>query len=137
MAVPPLDTHSALIYLMVILAASDGEMTDAELHTIGENVRYLPVFSTFDVNTLPGVSQNCAAALNAEGGVAKTLIEIAASIPVPLRETAYALAVEVTVADNNPSDHAVAVLETVRTSLHVSALAAAAIHHAARARHLA
>ena len=136
MAVPPLDTHSALIYLMVILAASDGEMTDAELHTIGENVRYLPAFSTFDVNTLPAVAQSCAAALNAEGGVAKTLIDIGATIPAPLRETAYALAVEVTVADNSPSEAAVEVLETVRTSLHVTALSAAAIHHAARARHL-
>ncbi len=131
-----LDLHSALIYLMVILAASDGEMTDAELHTIGENVRYLPVFSDFDVNTLPQVAQNCAAALNSEGGVSRTLVEIGAAIPAPLRETAYALAVEVTVADNDPSDDAVKVLDRVRENLAVTSLAAAAIHHAARARHL-
>jgi tellurite resistance protein len=131
-----LDIHAALIYLMVILAASDGEMTDAELHTIGENVRYLPVFSTFDVNTLPVVAQACAAALNAESGVAKTLVLIGNSIPERFRETAYALAVEVAVADNDPNDAAVTVLETVRARLQVSALAAAAIHHAARMRHL-
>jgi hypothetical protein len=51
-----LDLHSALIYLMVIMAASDGEMTDAELHAIGENVSYLPVFEGFEIDTLPGVA---------------------------------------------------------------------------------
>ncbi len=132
-----LDIHSALIYLMVILAASDGELTDAELHTIGENVRYLPVFADFDSDTLPQVSQGCAVALNGEGGVVRTLIEIAETVPDHLRETAYALAVEVTVADNDPADEAVRVLELVRERLGITSLSAAAIHHAARVRHLA
>ena len=132
-----LDIHSALIYLMVIMAASDGEMTDAELHTIGENVRYLPVFADFDPNTLPEVAKGCAAALNSDGGVVRTLVQIAESVPARLRETAYALAVEVTVADNDPADEAVRVLDTVREQLGLSALSAAAIHHAARVRHLA
>ena len=132
-----LDLHSALIYLMVIMAASDGEMTDAELHTIGENVRYLPIFADFDLDTLPGVAQGCAVALNSEGGVTRTLVEIADAVPAHLRETAYSLAVEVTVADNDPADEAVRVLDTVRERFGLTSLSAAAIHHAARVRHLA
>ncbi len=132
-----LDIPSALIYLMVILAAADGDMTDAELHTIGENVRYLPVFAGFDVHELPAVSQACAAALNAPGGVEKTLLSIAKAIPDRLRETAYALAVEIAVADTMQPPPSLKVLEQVREILKIEGLSAAAIHHAARARHLA
>jgi tellurite resistance protein len=132
-----LDTHSALIYLMVIAAAADGDMTDAELHAIGENVRYLPVFAAFDVHKLPEVSKACALALNDDNGVEKTLAMIGQAIPAHLHETAYALAVEVTVADNAPRPAAMTMLETVRDTLAISGLSAAAIHHAARARHLA
>ena len=131
-----LDLYSALIYLMVIQAASDGEMTDAEMHSIGENVRYLPVFDGFDAETLPSVARDCALALNAEGGIERTMSAIAEAVPFELRETAYALAVEVTVADNDPDPAALKVLEMVRERLSIGGLSAAAIHHAARVRHL-
>ena len=39
-----IDHHSALIYIMVLVSACDGDMTDPELEAIGENVRYLPIF---------------------------------------------------------------------------------------------
>jgi tellurite resistance protein len=132
-----LDLHSALIYLMVITAASDGEMTDAELHTIGENVRYLPVFGGFDADRLPHVAQECAASLNAEGGFDATWNAIITAIPRPLAETAYALALEVTVADHDPSPAALRILEMARQRLEVQGLSAAALQHAARVRHLA
>ena len=131
-----LDLYSALIYLMVIQAASDGEMTDAEMHAIGETVRYLPVFEGFDADTLPDVARACAVALNQEGGIERTMNAIAEAVPDELRETAYALAVEVTVADNDPDLGALKVLEMMRDRLHIGGLSAAAIHHAARVRHL-
>ena len=40
--------HAALIYVMVIVSAADGEMTDAELHVIGELIRLLPVFADYE-----------------------------------------------------------------------------------------
>ena len=132
-----LDLHSALIYMMVITAASDGEMTDAELHTIGENVRYLPVFTTFDADRLPQVAQDCAAALNADGGFEATWNAIVAAIPHTLGETAYALAIEVTIADNDPSPAALRILQIAQDRLQVPGLSAAALQHAARVRHLA
>jgi hypothetical protein len=131
-----LDLYSSLIYLMVILAASDGEMTDAEMHTIGENVRYLPVFVGFEAESLPEVARDCALALNAEGGIERTMNAIVEAVPAALRETAYALAVEVTVADNDPDPASLKVLEMVRERFQISGLSAAAIHHAARVRHL-
>ncbi len=60
-----------------------------------------------------------------------------AAIPAHLRETAYALAVEVTVADNDPAAPSLRLLETIRDSFQIDGLSAAAIHYAARARHLA
>ena len=39
--------HSALIYVMVVVAASDGAMNDSELSAIGALVRTLPVFRDF------------------------------------------------------------------------------------------
>ena len=36
--------HAALIHTMVLVAASDQEMTDAETSTIGDIMRNLPVF---------------------------------------------------------------------------------------------
>ena len=40
--------QAALIYVMVMVAAADGEMPDAELQRIGRLVRFLPVFQGFD-----------------------------------------------------------------------------------------
>ena len=34
--------HAALVYIMVVMAAADREMTDKELLTIGDIVRMLP-----------------------------------------------------------------------------------------------
>ena len=48
-----IDHHDALIYSMLMVSASDGNMTDAEMHTIGEIVRTLPVFHDYDIDNLP------------------------------------------------------------------------------------
>jgi tellurite resistance protein len=132
-----LDLYPALIYLMVMMAASDGEMTDAEMHAIGEIVSNLPVFEGFDATSLTDVGKACALSLNEERGVERTLAAVIAAVPPHLRETAYALAVEVTVADNDPAPPSLKLLETIRDALSIPGLSAAAIHHAARVRHLA
>ena len=51
-------TQHALIYLMVMVAASDGDMKDAEFSLIGDMVRHLPVFNGFDIETLPEVARS-------------------------------------------------------------------------------
>ena len=47
-----IDHHSALIYAMVLASVADREMSDAELRTIGEIVRYLPIFKDYDRDKL-------------------------------------------------------------------------------------
>ena len=49
--------HAALIYVMVVVSASDGNMSEGELRTIGHFVRTLPVFRGFDEHRLLAVSQ--------------------------------------------------------------------------------
>jgi hypothetical protein len=48
----PIDQHTALIFTMVLISAAEGEMTDAELDTIGRQVRYLPARHRLDVGRL-------------------------------------------------------------------------------------
>ena len=43
-----IDHHAALIYTMVLASAADRQMTDAELHIIGDIVNHLPVFAGYE-----------------------------------------------------------------------------------------
>ena len=47
-----IDHHAALIYTMVLVSASDNNMTDAEMRIIGDNVRDLPAFAGYDHDKL-------------------------------------------------------------------------------------
>ncbi|HYE48989.1 MAG TPA: tellurite resistance TerB family protein [Azospirillaceae bacterium] len=131
-----IDHHRALIYTMVLVSASDADMTDAELKTIAENVRYLPVFRGFDVHDLPVVTDDCTEMLSDEEGLDKALAKIRQALPNRLRETAYALACEVVAADGTASQEELRMLELIRHGLEVDRLSAAAIERGARARHM-
>ena len=63
-----IDHQEALIYTMVLVAAADRDMTDAELRSIGEIVNYLPVFADFDSNRLTTVARGFADLLGDEAG---------------------------------------------------------------------
>ncbi len=65
----PIDQHTALIFTMMLVAAAEGEMTDAEIETIGRQVRYLPVFRDFDHTRLTDVGRDCAELLRDEDGL--------------------------------------------------------------------
>jgi len=127
--------HTALIYTMVLVSAADGEMTDAELATIGKIVRTLPVFSDYDTENLPKTAADCAELLSAEQGFETVLKLIAQSIPEKLRETAYALDCDVAAADLVADQEELRLLMLLRHQLGVDRLCAAAIERGARARH--
>ncbi|MFO1154397.1 MAG: tellurite resistance TerB family protein [Rhodospirillales bacterium] len=129
-----IDHHAALIYTMVMVSASDREMTDRELRQIGEIIRVLPVFEDFAAPSLPTVSADCAEVLNEADGLEKALALIEAALPHKLRETAYALACDVAAADGHVQKEEVRMLEIIRHRLDIERLAAAAIERAARAR---
>jgi len=131
----PIDQHTALIFTMVLLAAAEGEMTDAELETIGRQVRYLPVFKDFDKDHLTEVGRQCADLLRDEDGLAVAVDMIAEALPGPLRETAYALACDVAAADGALAIEELNLLGMLRQELSIDRLVAVAIERATHARH--
>jgi tellurite resistance protein len=130
-----LDHHAALIHTMVLVSAAEGRMSDRELEVMGRLVRHLPVFADFDPERIIEVGNDCAELLTQEDGLDVALERIATALPVPLRETAYALACDVAAADGRPAEAELQMLELIRHRLHVDRLAAAAIERAAQARH--
>ena len=131
----PIDHHTALIFTMVLIAAAEGEMTDAELGRIGVFVRFLPVFRDFDSERLPEVGRTCARLLEREDGLDLALAMIAEALPQRLRETAYTLACDVAAADNHIADEERELLQFLRRRLHIDRLVAAAIERTAYARY--
>lgn len=132
-----IDHYSALIYGMVIVSASDGDMTDNELMTIGDIVKKFPIFRGFDPNNLISVARGCSHVLNTNGnGLQSVLKLIHDALPERMRETAYACAVEVAAADDKINREEARVLELLRNELRIDRLASAAIEHSAQVRHM-
>ena len=127
--------HSALIYVMVIVAAADGIMSPNELRSIGVLVKTLPVFRDFDTTRLVAVSQECGEVLQEADGLAAALGLVADALPEHLCETAYWLALEIALSDNKVALEEIRVIETIRRKLGIERLIAAAIERGARARH--
>ncbi len=127
--------HAALIYVMVVVSAADGAMTDSELEAIGRRVRTLPVFRDFDRERLVAVAQECAAILQEDDGLDAVLGLVAEALPEHLRETAYLFALEVALTDSAVNLEEIRVLERLRTALSLERLIAAALERGARARY--
>jgi len=127
--------HSALIYVMVIVSASDGSMSERELKTIGHLTKTLPVFRDFEEHRLLPVAQECAAILQEDDGADAAFGLIKEGLPEHLRETAYVLALEVALSDSRVMLEEIRVLEALRRALHIDRLVGAALERAARARY--
>ena len=130
-----LNHHSALIYVMVIVSAADGVMSDRELRTIGDLTKSLPVFRDFEDHHLLPVAQECAAMLREPGSLDAVLRLIREALPPLLCETAYALALEIALTDSRVMLEEVRVLEILRRTLGIDRLVAAALERGARARY--
>lgn len=128
--------HKALVYTMVLVSASDSNMTDRELQTIGEIVSHLPVFADYDRKRLTKDAEACAELLAEKNGLEKVLSQITATLPEKLKETAYAVALDVAAADGAASQEELRMLEMLRHRLAVGRLPAAAIERGARARYM-
>lgn len=130
----PLNHHGALIYVMVTMSAVDRTMTDAELARIGEIVSNLPVFSDFDQERLVKTAEACGEILSADGGLERVLALVRAGLPKKLRETAYAIALEVAAADMQVRPEEVRFLEMLSEAIELDRLTVAAIERGIRAR---
>lgn len=127
--------QEALVYLMVIMSASDRDMGDEELARIGAIVRTLPVFNGFDQARTLAVAQDCQRLLQQESGLGGALTLIRAALSEEMRETAYALAVDVAAADLSVGAEETRLLDIVRDRFALDPLAVAAIERAAAIRH--
>lgn len=129
-----LDPHAALIYIMVMVAAADREMSDAEFRAIGDVIHTFPAFRGFDDNELLPIAQDCAKRIAQPDGVERVLDLIVASLPDKLGETAYFIACDVAASKSKLSQSTLQVLEILRNRLGVGRLPAAAIERGVRAR---
>ncbi|MBO6900765.1 MAG: tellurite resistance TerB family protein [Rhizobiaceae bacterium] len=128
--------QEALIYLMVMVSASDREMGDPELSRIGFVVSNLPVFEGFQASRTLDVARECQEWLQRENGFQEILDAVAAAIPERLRETAYLLAVDVAVVDLHVEPEELRMLHILRDKLEIGRDAVSAIQRAAKARFL-
>ena len=126
--------HAALIYVMVVVAASDGAMNEGELRTIGDLVQTLPVFKDFDPARLLATAQECAEILHEPDGYEAVQGLVKEALPGHLCETAYWLALEVALSDHRVALEEVRVIETLRRALGIERLVASALERGARAR---
>ena len=129
-----ISAQTALVYVMMIVSASDREMTDSELKQIGEIVRTLPAFKGYDEENLIRDAENCAMILQEEEGLEAVLGLVKEALPETHVDTAYALACDIAVADERLAQEELRILEMIRHKLGVDRLAAAAIERGAAAR---
>ena len=127
--------HTALIYVMVMISAADGSMSESELRIIGELTKALPSFKDFDHDRLLTICQECAQILQEPDGADAVLGLIKESLPEVLRETAYWVALEVALADRRVALEELRVLDAIRRLLDIDKLTAAAIERGARAKY--
>lgn len=131
----PVSVQEALIYVMVIVSASDNAMTDKELATIGDMIKMLPVFETYDGNRIIPAAQRCGDILQEENGLSLVLELVGDVLPPSLYDTAYALAVEVAAADLHVEQEELRILQMLRDRFRLDKLTIAAIERSAIARH--
>lgn len=126
--------NSALVYTMVIVSASDCEMTDSEMKRIGDVVRILPAFKGYDQENIMRDARNCAAILSEDDGLEAVLGLIKEALPSTHLDTAYALACEIALADSKVAQEELRMLQIIRKNLGIDNLTTAAIERAATAR---
>jgi len=132
--IEPLNHHAALVYVMVAISSVDRAMTDDEFARIGEIVSNLPVFSDYDDNDLVKTAEACGEILSADGGLQQVLRLVRGALPEKLRETAYAVALEVAAADRLVRPEETRFLEMLGDTLELDRMTTAAIERGIRAR---
>lgn len=135
MTTDTLSPQEAIIYLMVMTSASDGNMQDNEMRTIGRVVRSFPLFSEQDEQGLVSTSAAGGRLMSSQDGLHKVFDAAKAALPAHLRETAYAAMVDVVTADGSLDVTELHVLQMARDKLEINDAGASAIEHAARVRH--
>ncbi len=129
-----ISNEQALIYVMVMMSGVEGKIKPEELVEIEVLVRTLPVFKHFDRTRLATVAQEAGDMLQLGEGMQTVLNLVADQLPTRLRETAYAIAVEVAAIDLAVGKEELRFLAILRDALGLDKLVTAAIERSAIAR---
>jgi tellurite resistance protein len=130
-----ISNHQALIYVMVMMSAVEGRIAKEEIVEMELLIRTLPVFKDFDRSRLITVVQECGDILDNPEGMNTVLGLATNQLPSKLKETAYALAVEVAAADLVVGKEELRFLAILRDALGLDKLVTAAIERSAIARY--
>ena len=129
-----ISNEQALIYVMVMMSGVEGIIKAEELAEIDILVRTLPVFKHFDRTRLATVAQEAGDMLQLSEGMETVLDLVADQLSPRLRETAYAIAVEVAAIDLAVGKEELRFLAILRDALGLDKLVTAAIERSAIAR---
>ena len=130
-----ISTEQALIYTMVTMSGVEGRINAVELAEIGHIVKHLPAFRHFDQSRLATVAQEVGEILAESEGLKAVLGLVREALSPKLRETAYALAVEVAASDLAVGKEELRFLAILRDTLELDKLVTAAIERSAIARY--
>lgn len=130
----PFTPQDGLAAVMVLTAAADASMTDAERDIVAGIVALLPVFRGFPEGRFGQISEVVVQMLTEDDGIDQILTLLEETLPDTLRDTAYALACDVAAADGAAGNEELRLLEFLRDRLNIDRLSAAAIERGARAR---
>jgi tellurite resistance protein len=130
-----ISTEQALIYTMVTMSGVEGRINSIELAEIGHIVKHLPVFRHFDEARLTTVAQEAGEILAENEGLQALLGLVKEALSPKLRETAYALAVEVAASDLAVGKEELRFLAILRDVLQLDKLVTAALERSASARY--
>ena len=125
----------ALIYIMIVVSASDREMIDEELGRIGNVLDTWPVFEDFPKDKLVEVARECQQLLQRPDGLDRVFAVVRSELPQRLHDTAYALAFEVAAVDLEMRLEELRILQLLRRNLELDQPTIDAIERAAKARH--
>jgi tellurite resistance protein len=130
-----ISTEQALIYTMVTMSGVEGKVNAIELAEIRQLVQTLPIFRNFDEHRLMMVAQEAGEILQEPEGLTAILGLVKQALSPRLRETAYALAVEVAASDLAVGKEELRFLAMLRDALGLDKLVTAAIERSAIARY--
>jgi tellurite resistance protein len=128
-------TQEALLTIMLAMATADGRRPDRELNMIADLARNLPVFDHLGADDVIDALNVATERFELSDDLEVLLAATCSTLPDRLRETAYALAVEVASADLKAAPEELDLLETLQDTLGIDALLASAIKASARVRY--
>lgn len=130
-----ISTAQALIYTMVTMSGVEGRINRIELAEIGHIVKHLPAFRNFDEARLTTVAQEAGEILQEPEGLQTVLGLAREALSPKMRETAYALAVEVAASDLAVGREELRFLAILRDTFELDKLVTAALERSAIARY--